>query len=131
CLYAGAQAIFAETAGSLAGDTAGFGGYYLFVRSAQSGNMSLQILPQDGGAMLGSHSTDSQVVIRGTYNSAPFLVERVRPIHTTAKGFYIMGNNAGGRNSDRLGRSENSIEMARFSEFLGCNSIEIDLHTTS
>src|SRR5258706_10666838 len=43
CLYAGAQAIFAETSGSLNGDTAAFGGYYLFVRSAQSGNMSLQI----------------------------------------------------------------------------------------
>src|SRR5438874_1141671 len=30
CLYSGAQAIFVETAGSLAGDTARFVGYYLF-----------------------------------------------------------------------------------------------------
>ena len=131
CLYSGAQAIFAETAGSLSGDTAQFGGYYLFVRSAQSGNLNLQILPGEGGSTLGGHSTDTAVMIRGTYNSAPFLIERKRPVHTTPKGFYIIGNNAGGRNSDRLGRSENSIEMARFSEYLGCNALEIDLHTTA
>src|SRR5437868_9849117 len=65
CLYAGEQAIFAETVGAIAGDTARFNGYYLFVRSAASGSMNLQILPGAGGSMLGNHSTDSQMVISG------------------------------------------------------------------
>jgi glycerophosphoryl diester phosphodiesterase len=131
CLYSGSQAIFVQTAGSLTGDTARFDGYYLFVRSAQSGGVNLQILPSDGGRTLGGHSVDTQVTIRGTYDSNPFLIERRRPVHTTPKGFYILGNNAGGRNSDRLGRSENSIEMGRFCQYLGCNGVEIDLHETS
>jgi len=131
CLYAGSQAIFVETAGSLAGDTARFDGYYLFVRSARSGSVNLQILPSDGGNTLGGHSVDTAVTIRGTFDSSPFLIERRRPVYTTPKGFYVLGNNAGGRNSDRLGRSENSIPMGRFSQYLGCNGVEIDLHATS
>jgi glycerophosphoryl diester phosphodiesterase len=41
--------------------------------------------------------------------------------------FYILAHRAGGRNSDRLPVSENSIAMVRFTESLGTTGIEVDI----
>lgn len=136
CLYSGTQVIFSENACGIAGDTARMNGYYRFVRSDQTGNLSLQVFPSDGGSSL--HAGASPLVgltIRGSYEDAvtgqwhELVLTRERPVNQ--KHFYVLGNCAGGRNSERLGRSENSIEMARFADYLGCNGVEVDLHTTA
>ncbi len=138
CLYSGSEVIFVETAGSMAADTsARFNGYYRFVRSAMTGSISLTILPDEGGRSVGAglRNRDSATfTIRGTFDnpngdgSRDIVLVRTRALDTAK--FYIMGNCAGGRNSERLGRSENSLEMTRFSEYLGCNAVEVDLHVT-
>jgi glycerophosphoryl diester phosphodiesterase len=45
--------------------------------------------------------------------------------------FYILGHRAGGRNSDRLPVSENSIAMVNFTEKLGTTGIEVDPRISS
>jgi glycerophosphoryl diester phosphodiesterase len=44
--------------------------------------------------------------------------------------FYIVGHRAGGRTSDRLPVSENSIEMISFTENYGSTGIEVDIRLT-
>jgi glycerophosphoryl diester phosphodiesterase len=44
--------------------------------------------------------------------------------------FLITAHRGGGRTADKLAYSENSIEMIGFSEYLGSNSIEIDVQLT-
>ncbi len=51
-------------------------------------------------------------------------------INTRLRGFTIIAHRGGGRNSERLGYSENSIEMMRFASRLGATAIEIDVQMT-
>ena len=51
-------------------------------------------------------------------------------INTRIRGFQIIAHRGGGRNSERLGFSENSIEMIRFASWLGATAIEIDVMRT-
>lgn len=137
CFFAGSQVIFAEFAGATRGDTARFNGYYRFVRSAITGSVVLSIMPAEGGASLHDGTPDAPITIRGTYadpnagRAREIVLERRRSLMSDSSGFRIIGHAAGGRNSERLGRSENSIPMARFSEYLGCTGVEVDLHITS
>ena len=48
----------------------------------------------------------------------------------TNDDFYIVGHRAGGRTSDRLPVSENSIEMISFTENYGSTGIEVDIRLT-
>lgn len=137
CFYAGQHVIFLECNGAISNDTAQFIGYYRFVRSQVIGDISLHILPEEGGSTLHSSTSEGPIIIRGTYYdenlgvTKTVVFTRARSIASPTKSFQILGNCAGGRNSERLGRSENSIEMCRFAEYLGCTGIEIDLHVTS
>ncbi len=45
----------------------------------------------------------------------------------TEREFYIIAHRAGGRNSDYVGASENSLEILPFAEHLGANGVEIDV----
>jgi glycerophosphoryl diester phosphodiesterase len=136
CIYSGAEVIFSENAGSISSDTAHFAGYYRFVRSALTGNLHFSILPTEGGISLKTGTTISPITIRGTFEDPTskqiknIVMVRARSLFSTGQHFQILGNCAGGRNSERLGRSENSIEMGKFSEYLGCTGVEIDLHAT-
>jgi glycerophosphoryl diester phosphodiesterase len=71
----------------------------------------------------------------GSGNEAPqqnFELKFVRPFSgtVTGKDFQIVGHRAGGRTSDRLPVSENSIEMISFTENYGSTGIEIDVRLT-
>jgi glycerophosphoryl diester phosphodiesterase len=137
CFFAGDQVIFSECATAISGDTGRFKGYYRFVRSEILGAVSLSALPDEGGKTLHYDAAEGPITLKGTYNDPGLQLDRSlelvrsRAIAPPKRPFYILGNCAGGRNSERLGRSENSIEMCRFGEYLGCTGIEIDLHVTS
>jgi len=71
----------------------------------------------------------------GFGNEAPqqnFELRFVRPFSASVTGrdFQIVGHRAGGRTSDRLPVSENSIEMISFTETYGSTGIEIDIRLT-
>lgn len=62
--------------------------------------------------------------------SIPVRFSKKGLINTRLRGFSIIAHRGGGRNSERLGFSENSIEMMRFASRLGASAIEIDVQMT-
>jgi glycerophosphoryl diester phosphodiesterase len=62
-----------------------------------------------------------------------FTLEYMRPFSDKVKNsnYYILAHRCGGRNSDRLPVSENSIAMVRFTEQLGTTGIEMDPRVTT
>ena len=125
CLYAGSQVIFMEIMCAMKSDSSiDMHGYYRFVQSDRWGYVYLT-----------AKNLSQTISISGSYGDPysqdpiVFTLERAKAVKHD-RHFYVIGNCAGGRNSERLGRSENSIEMARFARYLGCNAIEIDLHVT-
>ena len=45
----------------------------------------------------------------------------------TNQEFYILAHRGGGRNSDYVGASENSLEILPYAEYFGANGVEIDV----
>ncbi|MCB0747596.1 MAG: glycerophosphodiester phosphodiesterase [Ignavibacteriae bacterium] len=58
-----------------------------------------------------------------------FELTYIRPFsaEVTNKDFYILAHRGGGRNSDYVGASENSLEILPFAEYFGANGVEIDV----
>lgn len=75
------------------------------------------------------------IIIEGVYGegeSVPdkkFILKYDRPLNRN--GFQILAHRAGGRTSDHLNVSENSIEMIKKSEQFGSTGVEIDVRLTS
>jgi glycerophosphoryl diester phosphodiesterase len=133
--YSGSIVVFAELAASHSGDSIRFSGGYHFVRSAVTGKLDLEILPKSGGASLLAGEA-SPIELRGksqehnSSKSSEIRLRKIRPLRIQKPQYHVIGHRAGARNSDRLGRSENSIEMALYAEALGCTGIEIDIKVT-
>ena len=53
----------------------------------------------------------------------------LRPFSEEVKNneFYILAHRGGGRNSDYVGASENSLEILPYAEYFGANGVEIDV----
>ncbi len=121
CLYSNTDVIFAEMAGGIQQGEYYFSGYLTTVRNGRSLLMHI--------------SSDTvnvpDRILRGTYGDGDGIAFRkVGEVHKPKAPFYLIAHRAGGRNSDRLLRSENSIEMMRFANILGANAIEIDIKRT-
>lgn len=120
------------------GDSVVFEGYWRRAYEYTTGTAQFVILPEEGGReILTQGMTPSQIIIRGVtgsenreFPSRPFQMTWVRPVKKALRSFWILGHRGGGRNSDLHPVSENSVEMIRFSERLGCNGIEIDVRLT-
>ncbi len=54
-----------------------------------------------------------------------------RPSKYRNENYFIIAHRGGGRNSDLLPYSENSLELIRFSQYIGANAVEIDIKLTS
>lgn len=132
-LTAEGDVVFALAAGGSEGTWCRFEGYYREVRSDEAGRIQMHVDEHDGAEVIIKSSTAGPITIRGSYGEEgtehPLQLSRVRPIKPL-NGYLVIGHRAGGRNSERLGCSENSIEMAVFSEYLGANGIEIDIKRT-
>ncbi len=110
-------------------------GYWRDGYSDGTGLCSMHITKPEGGTTLVTGQGAQQIVIRGAFgngNSLPdqaLSLEYVRPFpeKLNAKKFLILAHRAGGRTSDLLPVSENSIEMIDFTEKLGSTGIEIDV----
>ncbi len=88
-----------------------------------------------GLVRLSSSKVNNKFVLTGKYgekDETPNMeieLTYLRPFskEVTEKKFYIIAHRAGGRNSDYVGASENSIEILPFAELLGANGVEIDV----
>ena len=114
-------------------------GYWRDGYSDATGLCNMYISGSEGGSDLLAGIPAQQIILRGAYgndNDAPnqsIMLQYLRPFSKKVKesNFYILGHRAGGRNSDRLPVSENSIAMVKFTERLGTTGIEVDPRISS
>lgn len=115
-----------------------FRGYWRVPTSDGTGLVDLMVAKEDGAASLLKGIMPSTLTIKGIYgdgNSAAtvsitFEYKRYFSTKVTSKKFRIVGHRGGGRTSDRLPVSENSIEMVEYAGRLGATGIEIDVRLT-
>lgn len=111
-----------------------FEGYWRNAEGYKTNVLSMTIYKEDGAEYLLKGLKPEVIRITctsGTSKSAKqFSLTYSKPLPKRAGDFYIIGHRGGGRNSDRLPVSENSLEMIRYAERLGANAIEIDVQLT-
>jgi glycerophosphoryl diester phosphodiesterase len=114
-------------------------GYWRFGAGTETGLINFTISSSEGASnILAGDTTNLQIKIRGEFgdgNNPPdktFQLEYMRPFSDSVKqdNFFILAHRGGGRNSDNLQASENSVEIISLAEKLGANGIEIDIRLT-
>ncbi len=114
-------------------------GYWRDGYSDATGLCNMYISKTEGGTTIVTGNGGQQNIFRGAYGENSGLpdqkltLEYLRPFSDKVKNgnFYILGHRAGGRNSDRLPVSENSLAMARYTEKLGTTGVEVDPRLSS
>lgn len=110
-------------------------GYWRNGYNDGTGLTSCYISREEGGRLIVTGSVNQQIKIRGAYGIQSGLpdqsltLEFLRPFSEKVmnSNFYILAHRSGGRTSDRLPVSENSIEMINYTEKFGSTGIEIDV----
>ena len=112
-----------------------FLGYWRYSTNTETGAVNFYISSGEGGKkILNGDTTVTDIVFTGVYGNGNesanknIKLQYKRPFSDEVKqsDFYILAHRGGGRNSDYLGVSENSIAMINIAERFGSNGIEID-----
>jgi glycerophosphoryl diester phosphodiesterase len=110
-------------------------GYWRYSTSSETGVATFYIPSNSGGGeIVYGDTSGNTITFVGEYGSGnelanrPLVLKYKRPFSDEVKqsDFYILAHRGGGRNSDYLGVSENSIEMINIAERFGSTGIEID-----
>jgi len=125
--------------GKVLGDSIIFNGYWRRLVNTQTGISRFSIRSVDGARQLLSPAPvigKDSIVINGMIGNDQEIPSRrlvfkyIRPLHT-GNGFEILAHRSGGRTSDLLPFSENSIGIIKYASQLGATGIEIDIRLTS
>lgn len=112
-----------------------FFGYWRYSTGTETGAVDLSIPADEGGSeILSGDTTFTTIKFNGEYGNGndlaaiPLTLKYKRPFSQKVKqsNFNILAHRGGGRNSDYLGVSENSIAMINIAERFGTTGIEID-----
>jgi glycerophosphoryl diester phosphodiesterase len=114
-------------------------GYWRDGYSDETGLSTLYISKEEGGTMLVTGNGSQKIILRGGYGynedlaDQKLVLEYDRPFSERVKNsnFYILAHRSGGRTSDRLPVSENSIAMINYTEKLCSTGIEVDVRLSS
>lgn len=113
-----------------------FLGHWRFAQSSSTGLVDFYISNFEGGRkILSGDTTDLEIIFQGVFgdeNLVPgreLVFEYLRPFSDSVmqSDFQIIAHRGGGRNSEYLGASENSVEMISLAEQFGSTGIEIDV----
>jgi glycerophosphoryl diester phosphodiesterase len=113
-----------------------FEGYWRYAQEDKTGLARLQITGADN--LLLGDTLQNNITISGVYGNEskipdkPFemsLIKRFTP-RLRADKFIIGAHRGGGRTSDRLPVSENSVEMVNYTEYFGSTGVEVDVTLT-
>ncbi|MDQ3100220.1 MAG: glycerophosphodiester phosphodiesterase [Bacteroidota bacterium] len=113
--------------------------YWRTLNNTDTGPCWMQISPENGADQLQSENpeiTEGNILIEGNYGATGadpitrIALRYVRPLNQDT-AFSILAHRGGGRNSDQLPASENSLELIRLAPRLGATGIEIDVKLTS
>ncbi len=136
-LFGEVNSLLCNLRGGVLNDTVFLVGTWRYTRDSKAGVMRAKMYPLDGGADIavgrepaGSLAlyVDARTTTGGPdYN--PYIV-KFGSVRLRSRPFWNIGHRGGGRNTDRLGASENTVEMIRLAPRLGCNAIEIDVVRT-
>ncbi|MCB9260110.1 MAG: glycerophosphodiester phosphodiesterase [Ignavibacteriales bacterium] len=110
-------------------------GKWRYAQSLDIGLVRFTISEENGANSILNDSINSVIRMIGNYSENDENLDKEITLEfsrkfsskTTEKPFYILAHRGGGRNSDNLGASENTIEMINLAENLGANGIEIDV----
>jgi glycerophosphoryl diester phosphodiesterase len=113
-------------------------GYWRYSTNTETGTASFYIPADEGGIKILSGITTDTINIIGEYGvgnelaASALTLKYNRPFSQEVMqgDFQILAHRGGGRNSDYLGVSENSIEMIAIAERFGSTGIEIDARLT-
>ncbi len=131
CLYSNYDVVFSENAGGFSGQQIIFEGYIRVIRSGKGSTLNMLIKPEDGADSLFNGTAPYDITLRGrTSENKQIVLKRIRKLYNSEKGFQIIAHRGGGRNSERLGKSENSLELIKYAQILGATGIEIDVRPT-
>jgi glycerophosphoryl diester phosphodiesterase len=114
-------------------------GYWRDGYSDATGLCSMYIPKSEGGTMISTGTGSQHIIIRGAFGydqglpDQTLVLEYDRPFSQAVRNsnFYILAHRSGGRTSDRLPVSENSIAMINYTEKLGSTGVEIDVRLSS
>ena len=114
-------------------------GYWRKMASTETGIIRLTITPGQGADLLLSSNpviTPGSVIINGVFGDGqdepqrPVVFSYNRKLNNTPSGFQILAHRSGGRTSDLLPVSENSVAMILKTAEFGSTGIEIDVRFT-
>ncbi|MBV9987459.1 MAG: hypothetical protein JO301_07260 [Chitinophagaceae bacterium] len=111
-------------------------GYWRQMVNTGTGKARLMISAGKGGRALLSGAVPDSIVIEGSFGTGdelparPLRLKYQRPLYK-ATPMQIVAHRLGGRNSDLLPASENSIEMLRMATRFGATGVETDVRLTS
>jgi glycerophosphoryl diester phosphodiesterase len=112
-----------------------FEGYWRYTQGSETGLVQFEIPADAGGKkiLLGTQPDRSFIVIGAMGEGSgdltmPVTLQYNRPLKDAS--FSIIAHRGGGRNSDRLAESENSLGIIPLAETYGANGIEIDVRLT-
>ena len=111
-------------------------GYWRYASNTETGLIAMSISPENGAKDIINNIQPAKIIINaswGTENEYPttnFDITYFNPITTSANKFWIIAHRGGGRNSDMLPASENSLGIIQYAERLGANAIEVDVRLT-
>ncbi|MFC2130427.1 glycerophosphodiester phosphodiesterase [Bacteroidota bacterium] len=134
-VFSGQNAVYMVLQGGIMDSGIVYEGYWRVATGSETGTIRLFILNNNGADSLVKGYQPEKIIITGYYikgrakNENSFSIKLTKPL-ASDKNFWIIGHRGGGRNSDRLQASENSVEMIMLAERLGANSIEIDVKLT-
>lgn len=138
-LFCEPQAAFFVLEGRQLGDSLVFEGFWRRLVNAETGTVRFVVLKADGASVLLSPDCceaigKGKVIFKGMYGDGqgarnqPLTLSFDRPLNK--KSFQILAHRGGGRTSDLLPASENSVEIIRLAERLGATGVEIDIRQT-
>jgi glycerophosphoryl diester phosphodiesterase len=129
CLFSQHDVVFSVCAGGSSGDSIKLLGYVRYVRSGSGIRARFIISNNNGATELISGVPPPSLRIQGeTEDHKKIELRRIRNVNSSR--FEILAHRGGGRNSDRLGISENSIPMIRYAAVLGATGVELDVKRT-
>lgn len=106
-------------------------GYYRIVRSGFGENITLVSTSKLGAKSFIDSGKAENITFKGKSSKGKAIeIRKVKQFQKSYEQFSIIGHRGGGRNSDRLGFAENSIEIIQHSQALGATAVEIDIKRT-
>ena len=139
-IFGGVNGLYAVTKGLKKDSSIYVYGYWRHALNSETGAINLQLNPADGSnAILSENALGTpNLKFFGKFgfgnNAADQVLELifVRPFSekVLSDDFRILAHRSGGRTSDLLSISENSLEMIGFTENFGSTGIEIDVRLT-